>query len=442
MSANGSYQQETAGDVHAPRIHLASLGCAKNLVDSERILGRLATAGALVGAAAEDADVILVNTCGFIGPAVDESMETIADYARLKAADPTVRLLVMGCLVERAADELRRELPEVDGLFGLDEHDAIVAACGLVEERTGEDVRLLLTPRHTAYLRISDGCNNRCAYCTIPLIRGPFRSRQPEEIVREAEQLVAGGARELNVIGQDTTSYGCDLDGAPPIHELLARLADIAGLDWLRLLYTHPAHFTDGLIDAYASIEKLCPYVDLPLQHLNDDILRAMGRGVTQRESLDLIERLRARIPGVAIRTTFIVGFPGETRGQVHELLDLVERTAFDHVGVFRYSAEEGTRAARMPGQVPERVKAKRQKELMLAQQAISFAANRRMLGKSIDVLIDAASDEEGVWIGRTATQAPDVDSVTLVRGADLEPGMIVPAHVVDAIGYDLLAEV
>jgi len=443
MSTMRAERGETVADGgRAPRIHLASLGCAKNLVDSETLLGRLASAGALVGAAADDADVILVNTCGFIGPAKDESMATIADYVRLKDADPTKRLLVMGCLVERCGDGLRRELPDVDGVFGLHEHDAIVAACGLDEEGDAtDDARLLLTPRHTAYLRISDGCDNRCAYCTIPLIRGPLRSRGADEIVAEAEQLVAGGVRELNVIGQDTTSYGRDLDAAPPLEELLTRLAEIDDLVWLRLLYTHPAFFRDSLIDAFASIGKLCSYVDLPLQHLNDNILRAMGRGVTQRESLELIDRLRSRIPGVAIRTTFIVGFPGETRGQFHELLDRVEETAFDHVGVFRYSAEDGTPAATMPRQVSERIKARRQKELMLAQQAIAFAANRRMLGRQIEVLIDEASDEDGLWIGRTATQAPDVDSVTFVRGGGLHPGLFIPARVVDTVGYDLIAE-
>jgi len=427
------------------RVHLASLGCAKNLVDSERLLGRLASAGALVGASADEADAIIVNTCGFIGPAVAESLGTIAEYAELKQRNPEVRLFVMGCLVERSEDELRAALPAVDGFFGLHQQEELVVACGLTLDNA-EDGRLLLTPSHSAYLRISDGCDNRCAYCTIPLIRGPFRSREPDAVLREARQLVAGGVRELNLIGQDTTSYGRDLSGAPAIHELIAQLADIPELRWLRLLYAHPAHFTDELIETYASIEKLVPYVDLPLQHLNDDILRSMGRLATRDESLRLIERLRERVPGIALRTTFIVGFPGETKAQFYELLADVERLRFDHLGAFVYSQEEGTPAATMAGQVSERTKRRRQEEVMLAQQAIAFEANRSMLGRVVEVLIDGATDDRGVWIGRMATQAPDVDSVTLVRadsavGNEVAAGDFLEAQTVDVAGSDLIAQ-
>jgi len=428
-------------DRGVPRIHLASLGCAKNLVDSERLLARLATAGGLVGAAEEDADVIIVNTCGFIGPAIAESLETIRDYAARKSASQ--KLLVMGCLVERDIEEIGAEVPEVDGVFGLGRHDEIVAACGLNAEPE-DGARLLLTSRHTAYLRISDGCDNRCSYCTIPAIRGPFRSRPADEIVSEARQLVELGVRELNVIGQDTTSYGMDLDGSVGIAGLLGRLAGIPELRWLRLLYTHPAYFTDGLIEAYASIGVLCRYVDLPLQHASDGILRRMGRHATQAESVRLIERLRERVPDVAIRTTFIVGFPGETRAQFDELVDLVERLRFDHVGVFRYSNEAGTAAAKMPEQVSERTKAKREKALMLAQQWIALEKNRSMLGKVVEVLIDQPTDEPGLWIGRTRTQAPDVDSVTFVHAGEagaIAPGDFVAAQIVDVAGYDLIAQ-
>jgi ribosomal protein S12 methylthiotransferase len=423
-----------------PRIHLASLGCAKNLVDSERLLARLATAGGLVGAPAEDADVIIVNTCGFIGPATAESMATIRDVASYKRDGTCQRLLVMGCLVQRNADDLRAELPEVDGFFELDQHEAIVAACGL-EVGPEDGARLLLTPHHTAYLRVSDGCNNRCAYCTIPLIRGAFRSRPASEILDEARQLVDLGVHELNVIGQDTTSYGKDLRGSIAIHELLERLAEIPDLRWLRLLYTHPAFFTNALIETYASTEALCPYVDVPLQHLNDEILERMGRRVTQANCIDLIDRLRERVPGVAIRTTFIVGFPGETQAQFDELVDLVERIRFDHLGVFRYSNERDTPAASMPEQVSERTKAKRQEALMLTQQKVVLAKNRSMVGKVVEVLIDRPSDEAGLWIGRTRTQAPDVDSVTIVHADRLTPGDFVKAQIVDVAGYDLIAQ-
>ena len=423
-----------------PRIHLASLGCAKNLVDSEHLLARLATAGALVGAPANEADVIVVNTCGFIRPATAESLAVIRDYLELKRDGLCQKILVMGCLVERDAEELRAKLPEVDGFFGLDQHDAVVAACGL-EAEPEDGARLLLTPRHTAYLRISDGCDNRCAYCTIPRIRGPFRSRQADEIIAEARQLVDLGVREINVIGQDTTSYGRDLPGAPSIDELLQRLAGIADLRWLRLLYTHPAYFSDELIAAYASIDALCPYVDVPLQHLSDEILERMGRRVTQAECLHLIDRLREHVPGVAIRTTFIVGFPGETKAQFDELLGLTQRIRFDHVGVFRYSNERGTPAASMPGQISERTKAKRQQALMLAQQEIAFAKNRSMVGKAFEVLIDRPSGDAGLWIGRTQAQAPDVDSTTIVRGDRVSAGDFVQAQIVDVSGYDLIAQ-
>ncbi len=422
-----------------PRIHLASLGCAKNLVDSERLLARLATAGAWVGAAAEDADVIVVNTCGFIGPAAAESVTTIRELTEHKRSGRCRKLLVMGCLVERSAEWLRQQLPDVDGFFGLGQHAAIAEAAGL-RAAPDDGARLLLTPRHTAYLRISEGCDHRCTYCTIPQIRGPYRSRPPEEILDEARQLIRLGAVELNVIGQDTTSYGVDLPGAPSLDELLARLGDLSGLRWLRLLYTHPARFTDRLVDAFATIDRLCPYVDLPLQHLDDDILRRMGRRVTQADCLRLIDRLRSRVPEVAIRTTFIVGFPGETKDRFDELVALVERIRFDHLGVFRYSNEAGTPAAELPDQLPERIKTRRQEELMLVQREIAHAKARSMLGRGVELLIDRSTSASGTWIGRTTTQAPDVDSVTFVHGDAVVVGDITAAQIVDVAGYDLIA--
>lgn len=428
--------------MRAPRVHLASLGCAKNLVDSERLLGHLAVAGALVGAPPEQADVIIVNTCGFIRPAKEESLATILDVARYKETGPCRKLLVMGCLGQRYKKEIKEQLPQVDEIFGLDEHEAIATACGL-RAREGEDAgRLLLTPRHTTYLRITDGCDNRCSYCTIPMIRGPFRSRPVQEILAEAEELVATGARELNLIGQDTTLYGTDLPVPVRIHELLARLAKIRNLRWLRLLYTHPAHFTQQLIDAYASIPKLCPYVDLPLQHVNDDILRRMGRKVTQTDCLALIEQLRTRVPEIAIRTTFIVGFPGETRSQFNELLQLVKQIRFDHLGAFAYSREEKTRAARMGHHVSERAKCRRLRDLMLTQQAIVSERNVAMKGQVLQVVIDGPTSERGVWIARSRMQAPDVDNVTYIRGKRLQPGRFVEAKIIGSRGYDLIGKV
>jgi len=426
------------GERTGPRVHLTSLGCAKNLIDSERLLAKLASAGAIVGAPPEEADIIIVNTCGFIEPAKRESIETILDLARYKQEDPDKKLIVMGCLGQRYGRELRAGLPEADAVFGLNQEEEIVKACGL--HPVVEPGRLLLTPAHTAYLRISEGCSNNCTYCTIPMIRGPYRSRPGDEILKEAEGLVESGVREINVIAQDTTLYGTDLPGNVRIHDLLYRLAEIRDLRWLRLLYTHPAHFPPPLIDAYAEIPKLCPYVDLPLQHLNDEILRRMGRKMTQQEALSLIARLRERVPGIAIRTTFIVGFPGETRAQFNELLRLVKTLRFEHVGVFPYSQEEGTPAARMPNQVSERAKARRVRDLMLAQQEIVFARNRSLIGKTAEVLIDGRV-EDGIWVGRSCTQAPDVDSVTYVRGHNLRPGEFLRVRITGVDGYDLIAE-
>lgn len=423
---------------NGPRVHLTSLGCAKNLVDSERILARFAAAGAIVGAPPEDAEIIVVNTCGFIEPAKQESIDTILDYTRYKKEGQCQRLIVMGCLAQRYEEELRAGLPEVDGVFGLHHDEEILAACGFTQ--TCDSGRFLLTPTHTAYLRISDGCDNRCTYCTIPLIRGAYHGRPAEEIITEANELVERGVREINVIAQDTTVYGMDDPGGVRIHDLLAQLAQIPDLHWLRLLYTHPAHFPPEMVDAYAEIPKLCSYVDLPLQHLNDDILRRMGRGATRDESLKLIEMLRKRIPGISIRTTFIAGFPGETDAQFRELLEYVKDLRFDHLGVFPYSQEEDTPAALMPDQISEEVKEERVRELMLAQQKIVFERNASVRGLRMEVMIDAPDDEDGIWLARSRTQAPDVDSITYVEGSDLEVGQFVNVEVTGADGYDLIA--
>ena len=424
-----------------PKIHLASLGCAKNLVDSEKLLGRLATAGAMVGAPAEDADIVIVNTCGFIAPAKEESIQTVLEYSGLRKTGNIKKLIVMGCMAERYADDLKLDLPDVDVFFGLHSHLDILKACGLLPAAESDDARLLLTPSHFAYLRISDGCDNRCSYCTIPLIRGPFKSRSPEAILAEATDLVRNGVRELVAIGQDTTSFGKDLQEPFPVHRLLRELATIEDVRWIRLLYTHPAHFSDELIAEYANNHKLCSYVDIPLQHLNDNILRRMRRRVSKADCLDLIKRLRSQVPGIAIRTTFIVGFPGETDARFKELLDLVRDIRFDHMGAFAYSAEPDTPAANLPNQVPPDVVEDRLQALMLAQQAIAFETNEAMIGKTVEVLIDEATEETGVWVGRTQSQAPDVDSATYVIGEDLEAGQFVQAEVIQTEDYDLLAQ-
>ncbi len=422
----------------APRVHLASLGCAKNLVDSERLLGRLAAAGAIVGAPLDEADVAIVNTCGFIAPAREESIAAIREYAAWRAEVPTRRLLVMGCLVARSPEELRVLAPEVDEFFGIDDHAALARAVGLAESGDEDEGRLLLTPHHTAYLRISDGCNNQCSYCTIPSIRGPFRSRPMDEILREASDLAAFGVREVNVIGQDTSLYGVDLSPRVGIHDLLRHLSAIQEFRWIRLLYVHPAHVSDELIDVYASLPNLVPYVDLPLQHLSDAILAKMNRHVTQADCLRLIERWRERVPGVSLRTTFIVGFPGETEVQFTELLDFVRDLHFDHLGAFAYSPEEGTPAAAFVNRVPAEVVEDRLRRLMELQQEIVRRANEARIDTEVEVLIDGPAAKRGVWISRTATQAPDVDAVTQLRGKRLAAGEFVRARIVGFEGYDL----
>ncbi len=425
-----------------PKIHLASLGCAKNLVDSEKLLGRLATAGAIVGAAAEEADIVIVNTCGFIAPAKAESIRTVLDYSDLRSSGRIKKLIVMGCMAQRYAESLEEQLPDVDVFFGLGSHRDILIACGLIPDAESDDARLLLTPPHMAYLRISDGCDNRCSYCTIPMIRGPFRSRDPEAVLAEARDLAVSGVRELVAIGQDTTSYGKEFQPPYPIHRLLRDLSQIEDVVWVRLLYTHPAHFTEDLVTEYAENPKLCAYVDMPLQHLNDNILRRMKRRVSQADCLGLIKRLRNQVPGIAIRTTFIVGFPGETDARFNELLGLVRDIRFDHMGAFAYSPEPGTSAATLPNQIPSDVVEDRLQALMLAQQAIVFENNEAMIGKTVEVLLDEPIEEDGVWIGRMQSQAPDVDSVTYVVGENLKSGQFVKAEVIQTEDYDLLAQI
>ncbi len=426
--------------IHPVRIHLASLGCAKNLVDSERLLARLATAGALVGAPADEADIVLVNTCGFIDPARQESMSVINEYVALKSERPGLRLFVLGCLVVRDGDALRGSLPDVDGFFGIDAHEEIVRASGLADEETG-DTRLLLTPSHTAYLRISDGCSNRCSYCTIPSIRGAFRSRCADDVVAEAASLAALGVRELNLIGQDTTAYGMDCPGGPGIVDLLERLDEIEDVRWIRLLYAHPAHLRDDLVFAYARLRKLVPYIDLPLQHLSDRILAAMGRRVDRAAIDGLLHRLRDVVPGLALRTTFIVGFPGETEEEFGELLLGVEKIRFDHLGAFAYSPEAGTAAAQLPGRLPPDVITERLERLLAAQQAVVAEKNAARIGDVVDVVIDGGGETPGISIGRMATQAPDVDPVTLVRGR-LQPGRFARVRITGSSNLDLTATV
>lgn len=437
----------------ALKVAIVSLGCPKNLVDSEKILGILAEGGLIVGAPMEDADVIVVNTCGFLEAARQESLEVIREAISFKTSGSAGRVVVAGCLVSRDAEKLYDVCPEIDAIVGVNDRDAILDAIttalprvtlaspssgGVIHKDAG---RFRLTPRHTGYLRISEGCSQMCTFCTIPAIRGPFRSKQPSQVITEARELIADGAVELNVIGQDTTSYGMDLDGCEKhLAPLLRELDALNGVEWVRLMYAYPMRFTDELIDTIAECDKIVPYVDLPLQHIADDVLRRMGRGVTRGEIEALLGKMRDRIDGLVLRTTFIVGFPGETDENFAELLQFVMDFQFDAMGVFAYSPEEGTPAARLPGELPDDVKIARAEEIMSAQQEIAFATNESCVASPIVVLVDGL-DAAGHCIGRYYGQAPDIDSVCILT-EPREPGSFVTGTVADWDGYDLIVEV
>jgi ribosomal protein S12 methylthiotransferase len=429
-------------------VALVSLGCPKNLVDSERMLADLARRGCVVNAPAHRAEVIVINTCGFLKAAREESLEVIRQALKHKARGPCRRVVVAGCLATRDGRQLLKLAPGIDAIVGVSDRDrlaeAVLGIGQVVRTSRGHGPaasdagRFRLTARHSAYLRISEGCSRRCTFCTIPGIRGPYRSKSPAALLAEARELASDGAVELNLIGQDTTAYGSDLDGAT-LPRLLKSLSRVRGVRWLRLMYAYPHPFDDELIDAIAGLDNVCKYVDLPLQHISDPVLRRMGRRVTRGQTEDLLERLRARVKGVCIRTTFIVGFPGETQAQFQELVDFVRQARFDALGVFAYSAEPTTPAYRLKGHLPERVKHQRARELMLVQRRLALAEAKAMVGRRLEVLVDGQA--RGVWVGRHQGQAPEVDSVCVFADppAALAAGSIVPVRVVGAKGYDLL---
>lgn len=438
------------------KIKIVSLGCAKNLVDSEVMAGVLRQSGYTLAAGEETADVLLVNTCGFIDAAKEESIAAILDAAKEKDTGGCKALVVAGCLAQRYKDELLEEIPEIDGLIGTGEVAEIgrVVAEALEGRKTAlvdkplflynhETPRELSTPSYSAYIKIADGCNNRCAFCVIPSIRGDYRSRPMDSVVAEARRLVEQGVKEINLIAQDTTRYGSDIYGEYKLNELLQQLAAIDGLFWIRVLYAYPTHFTDELIDVMAASDKICKYLDIPLQHADDDILRAMNRRGTRADILTLIEKLRNRIPGLTLRTSFIVGLPGETEQGFQTLVNFLKTVRFDRVGVFTYSPEEGTAAAEMPGQVPEEIKEARKDCLMRLQQEISLEKNQAKVGQIISVLIEGkAENEQEVYVGRTEADAPEVDGSIFVSGEGLAPGDTIRVKVCHAYEYDLIGEV
>ncbi len=432
-----------------------SLGCPKNLVDSERMLGRLAQDGYALVPDADGADVVVVNTCGFIEPARQESLAVIREMLALKEQGRVGSVVVAGCLAERKREDLLKEVPDVDqivGVFGREEITQVVdrARAQRHEQRAlfrpapvralDDTARLRITPRHYAYLKISEGCDRLCTFCAIPSMRGKHVTKPMEEVLREARELADDGVRELIVVAQDTTYYGLDLYGEVRLAELLRELDGIPGLDWIRVLYAYPIHFTDELIDTLAGSEKVLPYLDLPLQHINDRILRRMQRRVKRAATENLLGRLREAVPGLALRTTFIVGFPGETDAEFEELLAFVKATKFERVGVFPYSLEPGTPAARLDGQLREEVKQDRRARLMEAQQQVAFEWGRRQVGKELEVLIDGPDPEvPGHVLARSYADAPDIDGMVRVKGKKLQPGDLVRVKVTAADGYDLV---
>jgi ribosomal protein S12 methylthiotransferase len=492
-------------------VAFVSLGCPKNLVDSERMLGLLAADGLAVTSDAAQADAIVINTCGFLEASKDESLREIRDAIAMKKSGKCKRVVVAGCLVQRHKTKLLNDAPGIDRLVGVFDREHIVEAVrgkenprqdhghflGKYHDLSRELVasgqwpvasdgktegppvssllatghlplanaqsretktnrlpvfeddraRLRLTPRHFAYLRISEGCNQGCTFCTIPSIRGLMRSKPVDRILAEARELAADGAVELNLIGQDTTSYGSDIGYAPGLSGLLTALdRELKDVHWLRLMYAYPSCFTDEMIRTIADRGRVVKYIDMPLQHINDELLTKMRRRVTRKQIETLLDKLRRWVPGIAIRTTFIAGSPGETEQQHAELVQFVKEFGFDMMGVFPYSQEPGTPMGRMDGQLSDEVKKQRVEELMLAQQEVAFAKAKQMKGQTIELLIErpAGRDIEDGWVARSQSQAPDIDSVTFLHpgpGATVHPGEFVTAKVTDWQAYDLVAE-
>jgi len=437
------------------RVHFLTLGCPKNQIDSELMLGMLARDGHELVLDPDAADVLVVNTCAFIGPAKEESIDAILDAARTKAAREGRRLVVTGCLAQRYADDLTKSLPEVDAFVGTGDLPRILdavegpAADAPVVYRGAQHVlpahavapRLRTGAWWTSYLKVSEGCDHTCSFCIIPKIRGRHESRAIDDVVAEAEGLAADGTLELNLMAQDLTAYGRDLAGDASLAKLLRALAiRVPSVPWLRLLYAYPSSVTDELLEVMATEPAVCRYLDMPLQHASDRMLLAMRRERSGDALRRLIAKIRAAVPGIALRTAFIVGFPGEIEDDVRELCDFIEEIEFERVGVFRYSKEENTHAATLPGHLPERVKQARFERVMETQQAVAARLARGQVGRTVDVLLEDEV-EPGVFVGRTATQAPEIDGSITVQG-DGDVGQIVQARVIGAEVYDLRAEI
>ena len=432
-----------------------SLGCDKNLVDSEVMIGLLADRGYQMTDDETRADVIVINTCCFIHDAKEESIQTILEMAEYKKTGTLKALIVTGCLAQRYQEEILEEIPEVDEVLGTTSYDKIVEAIEEALEGRGgvriEDIdalplpdtkRLVTTGGHFAYLKIAEGCDKHCTYCIIPKIRGNYRSVPMERLVKEARDLAEDGVKELILVAQETTIYGTDLYGEKSLHRLLRELCKISGIRWIRILYCYPEEIDDNLIQVMKEEPKICHYLDLPIQHASTEILRRMGRRTSREDLEEIIGKLRREIPDIAIRTTLITGFPGETKEQHEELMDFVDQMEFDRLGVFTYSPEEGTPAAGMEGQVPEEVKEDRQAELMELQQEIAFDLAEDMIGREVLVMIEGKVADENAYVGRTYKDAPNVDGLIFVNtDEELMSGDLARVKVTGAAEYDLIGE-
>ena len=422
-------------------LNLISLGCAKNLVDSEILLGGLNKTNMDLTDDPEKADSIVVNTCGFLDIAREESVDTILQAAEMKKTGSLKELVVMGCLSERYPEELKKEIPEIDRIFGSNDHKQIVSFL------TGKDFakddplffRSLMTPKHYAYLKIAEGCDNGCSFCSIPLMRGLQKSRTIPAILEEAERLVQNGTKEILVIAQDSTSYGWDLEKKVYLSDLLRELDQINDLEWIRVHYAHPAHLSQRIIDAMAECDKVCNYLDMPIQHASDDVLKSMRRGLGQDGIRNRIERLREAIPNLGLRTTLIVGYPGETEKNYMELRDFVEEIRFDRLGVFTYSEEEGTLAADFEDDIPRETKDARKNDILELQHDISLEKNERFIGETIKVVIDKSGEEASV--GRSEFDSPEIDNIVHVKG-HAETGAFHQVKITDVNEYELIGNI
>jgi ribosomal protein S12 methylthiotransferase len=431
-----------------------SLGCPKNVVDSERMLAEIAQAGFLITDEPDNADVVVINTCGFIEPAKAEALDIIKHAVDCKNGGNVKKVIVAGCLSQRLGRQLFNQADGIDAIVGLGERDNIAliiektircnqpeAYMGHLTEQCSDDrTRLLITPRHWAYLRIGEGCNHRCSFCTIPSIKGRFRSKSPDMVLDEAAELVSAGVVELNIIAQDSTYWGRDLKIKDDISKLVKELENIPGLQWIRLMYLYPAGITDRLIETIANSEKVVHYLDVPIQHVNNKILKTMRRPDTKEQLQQLIEKLRRAMPDIVLRTTLIIGFPGETDQQFTELLEFIRWAEFDALGCFKFYPESGTDATKMTAQVPDEVKQQRLEELMLTQQKIAFAKNKRRIGSELTCLVDTI-DDNGNGRGRFYGQAPDIDSVCIIKNRLENTGKFIKTRVIGTKKYDLVVK-